>query len=496
MPLGKGDHLYLVDGSGYIFRAYHSMPALTRRSDGLPVGALQGFCNMIHRMMQGFATSGPTHMAVIFDHSSQSFRNQLYDQYKAHRPPPPEDLVPQFPLIREATRAFGLPAIEMEGFEADDLIATYAAQAREAGASVTIVSSDKDLMQLVGGGVVLLDPMKEVTYDTEAVEGRYGVGPALMIDYQALVGDSVDNVPGAPGIGAKTATALLQEYGSLDALLERAGEIKQKKRRETLIEFADQIRLSRQLVTLKVDVPIEAALDEFTLPAPDADRLLAFLKSMEFRTLTARVAEAYGVETPAVGAAPARGGEAADEDAPAPAAEAPGAERKLPAIDASAYETVTDRAALEALVAAAHESGILCVDLETTALDEMVAEIVGIALSPAPGRAAYVPVAHVEGEKTLFEGGERVAGQMTLDEALAVLTPVLADPAVLKIGQNLKYDIKVLARHAVEIAPFDDTMLMSYALDSGLGGHGMDELSERHLEHRCTPIKELIGSGK
>ncbi|MEM6421204.1 MAG: 5'-3' exonuclease H3TH domain-containing protein, partial [Pseudomonadota bacterium] len=301
MPLAKGDHLYLVDGSGYIFRAYHVMPPLTRRSDGLPVGAVAGFCNMIHRMMQGLRATGddgPTHMAVIFDYSSESFRNQLYDQYKAHRPPPPEDLKPQFPLIRDATRAFGLPCIEMAGYEADDLIATYAVQARAAGAKVTIVSSDKDLAQLVGGGVVLFDPMKEVTYGTEEIEARYGVLPQKMIDYQALVGDSVDNVPGAPGIGAKTAAALLAEYGTLDDLLARAGEIKQKKRRETLTDFADQIRLSRELVTLKQDVPVEEGLEAFGLEAPNAERLLAFLTEMEFRTLTARVAEAFGVDTP------------------------------------------------------------------------------------------------------------------------------------------------------------------------------------------------------
>ncbi|MEM9784068.1 MAG: DNA polymerase I [Pseudomonadota bacterium] len=496
MGLAKGDHLYLVDGSGYIFRAYHSMPALTRRSDGLPVGALQGFCAMIHRMMQGFGRDGrdgPTHMAVIFDHSSTSFRNRMYDQYKAHRPPPPEDLVPQFPLMRVATRAFGLPAVEMEDFEADDLIATYAWQARDDGAAVTIVSSDKDLAQLVGGGVVLFDPMKEVTYDSDAVRERYGVGPELMIDYQALVGDSVDNVPGAPGIGAKTAAQLLQEWGSLNALLEGAGEIKQKKRRETLIDFAEQIRLSRELVTLKTDVPVEHPLDGFALPVPDAEKLLDFLKEMEFRTLTARVAEAYGVDAPPVGAPAAKEGGGADT----PDTGAPGAERALPEIDAQRYTIIGDRAALDALVDEAVETGVLTIDLETTSLNEMVAEIVGIAVAVGTeGRAHYVPVGHVAGEASLFEGGDRVAGQMELEDALDALKPVLADPAVLKIGQNFKYDLKVFARHDVEVAPVDDTMLMSYALDRGLGGHGMDELSERHLEYRCKPIKELIGSGK
>ncbi|MEL6337566.1 MAG: 5'-3' exonuclease H3TH domain-containing protein, partial [Pseudomonadota bacterium] len=497
MPLGKGDHLYLIDGSAYIFRAYHVMPPLTRRSDGMPVGAVAGFCNMIHRMVEGFGaegrTGGPTHLAVIFDYSSESFRNDLYDQYKANRPPPPEDLKPQFPLIRDATRAFGLPCIEMEGFEADDIIATYAVEARAAGAEVTIVSSDKDLAQLVGGGVVLFDPMKEITYGPEEIEARYGVGPDKMIDYQALVGDSVDNVPGAPGIGAKTASALLQEYGTLDDLLARAEEIKQKKRRETLIDYADQIRLSRTLVTLKQDVAVPEAAETFGLERPDPERLLGFLTQMEFRTLTARVAEAYGVDTP-----PAKEVEhPAAQDAAAEArAEGPGARRELPPLDPSTYETVADMAALEALIAEAEVTGILCFDLETTSLDEMVAQIVGIALSPRPGLAAYVPVAHVDGAADLLGGGERVAGQLDRDAVLEALTPILADPAIMKVGQNLKYDLKVLARYGITMAPIDDTMLMSYALDSGLGGHGMDDLAERHLDHKCKPIKDLIGSGK
>ncbi|MEM9761434.1 MAG: 5'-3' exonuclease H3TH domain-containing protein, partial [Pseudomonadota bacterium] len=492
MGLAKGDHLYLVDGSGYIFRAYHVMPPLTRRSDGLPVGAVAGFCNMLHRFVQGLSKDAPTHLAVIFDHSSKSFRNDFYPDYKAHRPEPPEDLRPQFPLIRDATRAFSLPCIEREGFEADDIIATYAEEAREAGARCTIVSSDKDLAQLVGGGIVLFDPMKETTMDVEEVEAKYGVGPEKMVDIQALAGDSVDNVPGAPGIGLKTAATLLQDYGDLETLLERAGEIKQPKRRQTLIDFADQIRVSKRLVTLDREVPDLEPSDEFVLQPPNPEKLLDFLKLMEFRTLTQRVAEAHGVETPAIEDTRKE----ADAEGEADTAEGPGALRELPPLDASTYETVSTREALDALIAEARESGLLCIDLETTSLDEMVAEIVGIALSPAPGRAAYVPVNHVEGEADLFSGAERVEGQLTLDEALEALKPILANRAVLKIGQNLKYDIKVFARQGVALDPIDDTMLISYALDSGLGGHGMDELSERHLGHRPQPIKELIGSGK
>jgi DNA polymerase-1 len=492
--IGKGDHLYLIDGSGFIFRAYHALPPLTRKSDGLPVGAVAGFCAMLHKMLMGFGTGGPTHLAVIFDYSGRSFRNDLYPAYKAHRPPAPEDLVPQFPLIREATVAFGIPSVEMEGFEADDLIATYARQATEAGATVTIVSSDKDLMQLVGNGVDMLDPMKTKAIGPDEVREKFGVGPDRVVDVQALAGDSVDNVPGAPGIGIKTAAQLIQEYGDLDTLLERAAEIRQPRRRETLIGMADQIRLSRELVRLKQDVPVREKLAAFIVDKPDPDALLGFLAKMEFRTLANRVAEALGAEPPAIGApespaaAPVRAGPAT--------ADGPGAVREMPPIDRGAYVTIRDAATLAEWVAEAAENGLLCIDLETTSLDEMAAGIVGVALATAPGRAAYVPVAHSTGDGDLLGRVERVPEQLSLDCVLAALKPPLANPATLKIGQNLKYDLKVLARHGVAVSPIDDTMLMSYALDSGLGGHGMDEISERHLGHRTLHIKELIGSGK
>ncbi|MBK0400403.1 DNA polymerase I [Limibaculum sp. M0105] len=494
MTLGKGSHVYLIDGSGYIFRAYHALPPLTRKSDGLPVGAVAGFCAMLHKMLMGFGNSGPTHLAVVFDHSSKSFRNDLYEGYKAQRPPPPEDLRPQFPLIREATRAFGVPAVEMKGFEADDLIATYARQAVEAGAEVTIVSSDKDLMQLVGPGVTMLDPMKNLTIGPDEVRAKFGVAPDRVIDVQSLAGDSVDNVPGAPGIGVKTAAQLIEEYGDLDTLLARAEEIKQPKRRETLIEKADQIRLSRDLVTLKQDVPVEHGLDEFPVEKPEAEKLLGFLAEMEFRTLSNRIADALGAEPPVIEAK--RAPEAPASKAAPAGAEGPGAVRAMPKLDPDAYTIIRKAADLAALLDEARESGHLCIDLETTSLDEMVAEIAGIALSPAPGRAAYVPVGHVTGEGDLLGAAERAPDQMALDDALAALREILVDEAILKIGQNLKYDLKVLRRHGIDVRPFDDTMLMSYALDSGLGGHGMDELSERHLGHRPVPIKELIGSGK
>ncbi len=496
--IGEGDHLILVDGSGFIFRAYFQ--AANRdskynfRSDGTPTGAVNMFCAMLHAEMGLASSRGPTHFAVIFDHSSESFRNEIYPEYKANRSEPPEDLVPQFQLIRAATRAFGLPCIELERYEADDLIATYATQAAEAGATVTIISSDKDLMQLVAPSVHLRDPMKKTDIGPEEVEAKFGVAPDKVIDVQALAGDSVDNIPGAPGIGVKTASQLIHDYGDLDALLAAAPEIKQPKRRQTLIDKADQIRLSRDLVTLKRDVPVETGISDFVLHAPDPERLLGFLAEMEFRSLTSRIAEALGVEPPAVTRgtvqAATPGGEAAG------GGQAPGAIRDVPPLDTACYETIRDAGTLRAWLDEATDRGLLSVDLETTSLDEMTAEIVGIALALEPGRAAYVPVGHVTGEKDLLSGGERVADQVDLETALGLLRPVLADPACLKIGQNLKYDIRVLARHDAPVAPFDDTMLLSYALDSGRGGHGMDELSERHLGHKPMPIKELIGSGK
>ncbi|MEM7060303.1 MAG: DNA polymerase I [Pseudomonadota bacterium] len=492
--LGKGNHVYLVDGSGYIFRAYHALPPLTRKSDGLPIGAVSGFCNMLHRLVVGAGTKGATHLAVIFDYSSKSFRNEIYGDYKANRPPPPEDLVPQFPLIRDATRAFGLPCIEMEGYEADDLIATYADQAAAAGATVTIVSSDKDLMQLVGGGVGMLDPMKNVQIGPEEVEAKFGVGPDKVIDVQALAGDSVDNVPGAPGIGVKTAAQLINEYGDLDTLLARAEEIKQPKRRQTLVDKADQIRVSRDLVTLKKDVPIEASLDSFGMEEPDADTLLGFLAEMEFRTLTNRIAEALGADAPIVSSAPAPA--APQRSADGADGMPPGAIAHVPDMDATAYIVIRDVAALDDLIAQAYRTGVLCIDLETNSLDEMVAEICGIALAPAAGQAAYVPVDHIVGEGDLLGAAQRAEGQIELNVALDHLRKVLADPSVLKIGQNMKYDLKVLARYGLAVIPVDDTMLISYALDSGMGLHGMDELAERHLRHKPISIKDLLGSGK
>ncbi len=479
---GKGCHLHLIDGSAFIFRAYHALPPLTRKSDGLPIGAVAGFCNMLFRYIENnHGPDAPTHAAVIFDKGSQTFRNDLYDQYKANREAMPEDLRPQMPLTREATKAFNIACEEMEGFEADDIIATLAVQAREAGGRVTIISSDKDMMQLVGGGVEMLDAMKNRRIDTDGVMDKFGVKPDRVIDVQALAGDSVDNVPGAPGIGIKTAALLINEYGDLDTLLERASEIKQPKRRQTLIDNADQIRLSRQLVTLDENTPITFTLDDLEVRVPDVEKLMPFLAEMEFRTLTKRIADQLGVEPPVIAdAAPQQ--ESDSNDVP---------------FDVSKYECVSDEKALLGWIDQIKERGWVAVDTETTGLNEMIAELVGISLCVEAGTACYIPLIHkTQANDDLFGTAELAEGQMSQDLALALLKPVLEDPAIMKIGQNMKYDAKIFARYGVAIAPIDDTMLMSYAMHGGEHNHGMDTLSERYLDHKPIPIKPLLGSGK
>ena len=506
-PISKGDHVYLIDGSGYIFRAYHALPPLTRKSDGLPVGAVSGFCNMLNKLLRdAIEGATPTHLAVIFDHSGRSFRNDLYAEYKAHRPDPPEDLVPQFGLIRQAVRAFNLPSIEMEGFEADDLIATYARQAAEAGAEVTIISSDKDLMQLVSPQIMMFDTMKDKAIREPEVVEKFGVGPDKVVDVQSLAGDSVDNVPGVPGIGVKTGAQLIGEYGDLDTLLERASEIKQNKRRENLIEFADQARISRDLVRLDQNVAINETLDEFAVTEPQAKDLIGFCKALEFTTLTRRLAEQLDVDPDdfepveveikgwEVAPAPAPSEKSDGAWTPAVLAEETGAKIADLAVDRDAYEMVTDMVALERWVAAAEEKGLVAVDTETTSLDAMQADLVGVSLSVEPGEACYIPLAHKVSDGLALEGD--AIDQIPMDEALAALKPMLEDPSVLKIAQNLKYDWLVLSRYGIEVAPYDDTMLLSYALDTGRGGHGMDDQSKRHLGHDTIPFKEVAGSGK
>ena len=488
MAFGKGHHLHLIDGSAFIFRAYHALPPLTRKSDGLPVGAVAGFCNLLWSELSTVGSkTAATHIAVVFDAGAHTFRNDLYDQYKANRPPLPEDLRPQFPLTRDATRAFNVACIEMQGYEADDIMATLATQAAAAGGGCTIISSDKDLMQLIAPGIDMFDPMKNKAIGPDEVMEKFGVDPARVVDVQSLAGDSVDNVPGAPGIGLKTAALLIQEYGDLDTLLARAGEIKQPKRRESLVDNAAQIRLSRDLVTLKRDTPVPVTLDELEVKPVDPDNLLKFLAEMEFRTLSARVATKLKVAAPVI--EEGKGYEVVGaHDAAAAKSEA------LP-FNHDAYTCIRDAETLSAWIAKARDKGYLAVDTETTSLDEMRAEIVGISMSYEAGTGAYIPVGHRRAGD-LFTSDALVEGQLPLDQVLAMLKPLLEDPAVLKIGQNMKYDAKIFARLGIRVAPIDDTMLMSYAMYAGLHNHGMDELSDRYLGHKPIPIKDLIGSGK
>ena len=482
MAFGKGHHIHLIDGSGFIFRAYHALPPLTRKSDGLPVGAVSGFCNMLFKMIEDQKGSdAPTHLVVVFDAKGKTFRSDIYPEYKMNRPPTPEDLIPQFPLTRDATRAFGLACIEEVGFEADDIMATLAVQAREAGARVTIVSSDKDLMQLVGDGVEMYDAMKNKRIGREQVEEKFGVGPERVIDVQSLAGDSVDNVPGAPGIGIKTAALLINEYGDLDSLLERAGEIKQPKRRESLIDNANQIRTSRELVTLKTDMQMDCTFEDFEVRAPNPDTVLGFLADMEFRTMSARIANKLGVSAPVIDIPNGARVNAPKEQVP---------------FDSSKYECVRDASELNRWVHKIYECGYVAVDTETTGLNEMIVDLVGICLSVKAGEACYIPLSHKGGEDDLFGGSSLVEGQMNLDEALKILRPVLQDTSIIKIGQNMKYDAKIFARYEVAIAPVDDTMLLSYALNGGKHNHGMDYLSERYLEHKPISIKTVLGAGK
>ena len=526
----KGDHLFLVDGSGYIFRAYHALPPLTRKSDGLPVGAVSGFCNMLWKLMQEARNTDvgitPTHFAVVFDYSSKTFRNDLYNEYKANRTAPPEDLVPQFGLIRQATKAFNLPCIEMDGFEADDLIATYARLAHEAGADTTIISSDKDLMQLVGPSVSMYDPMKDRQIGVPEVIEKWGVPPEKMIDLQALTGDSVDNVPGVPGIGPKTAATLLEQFGDLDTLLERASEIKQEKRRQSIIENADKARISRELVTLKNDVAVAEGLADFVLHPPDGPRLIAFLKTMEFSTLTRRVAEATGTEPsqidpaavtvetgesahgPDIGAgSPASGGDASAQagaagtgtsslgGTPAALAAARAEAAVSSKVETGDYACIRDLQTLADWAAEATEAGQLALAIHASSPDPMLGEILGISLATRPGRSGYIPIGHRSGAADLLSDGP-VEGQVSLREAIALLKPVIQDPSVLKIGHDVKFSLTVLSRHGMELVSLDDIMLISYVLDAGTAAHTLQGLADRWLGHATKSLKELTGSGR
>ncbi len=475
----KPRHVFLVDGSGFIFRAFHALPPMTR-ADGTPVNAVYGFCNMLMKLLRD---TDADHIAVIFDSARKTFRNDIYPEYKAHRPPPPEELIPQFQLCRDAVEAFNVPAVDLAGYEADDLIATYTRQAREIGADVTVVSSDKDLMQLVEEKVVLYDAMRNRELGLDAVQEKFGVGPDKVVEVQALAGDSVDNVPGVPGIGVKTAALLIAEYGDLDSLLAHAEEIKQPKRREALISNAEMARLSRQLVLLKDDVPVERDIDSFDVREPDVDVLSKFLRDQGFKSIVARVESQLG----------------------GPGEESGGKSQPEAATGAPSYELVQDEEALERWVATATKAGLVAFDTETTSLDAMRADLVGFSLSVVSGSACYVPVAHklpkVQASLDLGDGAEDgeadgVPRQIALERAVELLQPVLQDPSVLKVGHNIKYDAMVLGRYGVEIAPVDDTLVLSHVLDAGLHGHGMDELATLHLGHTNIKFSEVAGSGR
>ncbi|UYO39613.1 DNA polymerase I [Rhodopseudomonas palustris] len=546
-PPGKGDHVFLVDGSSYIFRAYHALPPLNRKSDGLQVNAVLGFCNMLWKLLRDMPPENrPTHLAIIFDKSEVTFRNALYPEYKAHRPPAPEDLIPQFGLIREAVRAFDLPCLEQSGFEADDLIATYVREACEAGATATIVSSDKDLMQLVTDCVVMYDTMKDRRIGVPEVIEKFGVPPNKVVEVQALAGDSVDNVPGVPGIGIKTAAQLINEYGDLDTLLARAAEIKQPKRREALIENAEKARISRKLVLLDDHVKLEVPLAELAVHEPDARKLVAFLKAMEFTTLTRRVAEyaqidpsdveaetalksavpplaksvagpsddLFAGQEPSPQPSPASGRGSAPTSGPLNAGRGrdgkPGvvlspealvaaraeAARKVP-VDRTAYKTLRTLDELHAVIARIHDTGVVALEAVATSIDPMQAELTGVALALGPNDACYIPLGHKQAGDGdgLFAAG-LAPDQLGTRDALDALKPVLESAGVAKVGFAIKFAAVLLAQHGLTLRNIDDPQLMSYALDAGRGSHGLDALSESNLGHTLHTLTELTGTGK
>ena len=466
----KSDHFYLIDGSGYIFRAYYALPPLTRKSDGLPTGAVSGFCSMLFKLLEDSKSNQnkqkPTHFAVIFDSARKTFRNEIYRDYKANRSEAPDDLAPQFEYIRKSVLAFNLPSVELANYEADDLIATYVDQILKKGANVTIVSSDKDLMQLFKKNVRIYDPMKNRFISDEDVQKKFGVDSSKVIDVQALAGDSSDNVPGVPGIGVKTAAELINKYGNLETLLKSANEIKQNKRRETIIENKDKALISKKLVTLKNDAPVDRSLTEFELKEIDKDKLYKFLREMEFNRLLSSAISAYG------------------EPKLTSEKDIVKTDKKQKAIDRKKYYLITNLDEIDSWIKEAEEAGEVAVDTETSSLDPHQADLIGISLSSKIGKACYIPVGH-KSKKNINK-----------DQTLKKLKPLLEDPSIKKIGQNIKFDFIVLFKHGIKITSMEDTMLMSYVLDSGKNRHNMDTLSEIHLNHKPIAFKDLVGTGK
>ena len=465
----KTDHFYLIDGSGYIFRAYYALPPLVRKSDGLPTGAVSGFCSMLFKLLEDSKSDQnlqkPTHFAIIFDSARKTFRNEIYSDYKANRSEAPDDLAPQFEYIRKSVIAFNLPSVGLLNYEADDLIATYTEQILTKGAKVTIVSSDKDLMQLYRKNVRLFDPMKNKFITPEDIVNKFGVDSKKVIDVQSLAGDSSDNVPGVPGIGVKTAAELINKYGTLEKLLENAHEIKQNKRRETLIENKDKAIISKKLVTLMKDVPVERSIEEFELKEIDKNKLCKFLREMEFNRLLSSVISAYGEPTL--------------EDA--------GTEiisKKKQNITKKNYHLIKSEKEIDNWINEAEEAGELAIDTETSSLDAHQADLVGISLSTKLGKACYIPLGH------------KFKGCLKKELVIKKLKPLLEDKSVKKIGQNIKFDFIVLFKQGINMNSMEDTMLMSYVLDAGKNRHNMDTLSEIHLQHKTISFKEIVGTGK
>ena len=464
----KTDHFYLVDGSGYIFRAYYALPPLSRKSDGLPTGAVSGFTSMLFKLLEESRSDDsenkPTHFAVIFDSARKNFRNEIYKDYKANRSETPDDLVPQFEYIRKAVRAFNLPSIEQLNYEADDLIATYAKQIRNLGAKVTIISSDKDLMQLVSKNIRLFDPMKSKVIGEKEVMEKFGVKPQQVIDVQSLVGDSSDNVPGVPGIGVKTAAELINKYKTLDRLLDKAGEIPQKKRKETLINNKKTALISRELVTLKDDVSVKDKIENFSIKEVEKDKLYNFLREMEFNRLLSQAISLYGESNNKI--------------------KNVNKKTNQKKIDLKKYETITDESQLDKWISILQQKPLISVDTETTSLYPVETDLVGISFCYAPNDACYIPLKH------------KKQNCLNINLVLKKVKKILEDPSIKKIGQNIKFDYIVLKKHNIDIQPIEDTMLASYTLDAGINRHNLDTLSELHLNHKTISFKDLVGTGK
>ena len=467
-------HLFLIDGSGYIFRAYYALPPLTRKSDGLPVGAVSGFCNMLYSFLEkaraGNSMDTPSHLAVIFDSARKNFRNDIYKEYKGNRSDAPEDLIPQFDYIRKAVKAFNLPSIELQNYEADDLIATYKIQAKKEKIKLTIVSSDKDLMQLVDQDTYMLDTMKDKHIGVDEVKEKFGVPPEKVIDVQSLAGDSVDNVPGVPGIGIKTAAELINQFGSLDELLKKAETIKQPKRRQALLDNKSNALISRELVTLKNDVPVKETINDFILKPFDKEKIFSFLDEMEFTKIKKRIEQTYGMS----------------ETNFKPSSTVVKKSLK----NEAGFNIIYDKKEIETILAKADDQGFFAVDTETNSLDSQKAELVGVSLAVNENQAYYVPVGHKN------KDDNEIKKQIKIEDLIKILKPYLEDETIKKVGQNIKYDLKIFKKYGIHLKSFEDTMLLSYALDSGLNRHNLDILAKIHLDHENIKYKDVAGTGK